>query len=157
MQLLLSTDIDKSKVAKSRPVQVEESSTFIVNLTCLKNPDDVKKDMYGRWEHSDSHPEVFRCEFNEFDIVEIEKCAPGTTGSNVYYLRRLRSCHPTNSEFRRVIAFVHGELMLHAAASVYFSGFVSIFLCCMQSTGIQKGGYQISENLCMHITSFDIC
>lgn len=109
MQLLLNPNIDKSRVAKSRPVQVEESSAFIVDLTCLKHPDDVKKDMYGRWEHSGSHPEVFHCVIGDFDTVEIEKCAPGATGSNVYFLRRLRSCHPSNSEFRRVIAFVHGE------------------------------------------------
>ena len=66
--------------------------------------------MYGRWEHSGSHPEVFLCKNNRFNEVSIEKSAPGATGSNVYYLRRLRSWHPSNSEFRRLIAFVHGKI-----------------------------------------------
>ena len=109
MQLLLDPNINQLKIAKSRPIQVEECSTFVVDLTCLKHPDDVKKDMYGRWEHSGSHPEVFCCEIDEFNDVSIEKCAPGATGSNVYFLHRLRSCHPSNSEFRRMIAFLHGE------------------------------------------------
>ena len=109
MQILLNPSMDTSKVAKGRPIGVEESSTFVVDLTSLKHPDDVKKDMYGRWDYSGSHPEVFRCTFDEFDDVSIEKCAVGATGSNVYYLRRVRSSHPSNSDFRRLIAFVHGE------------------------------------------------
>ena len=74
MQILLNPSIDVSKVAKERPVRVEESSTFVVDLTCLKHPDDVKKDMYGRWDYSGSHPEVFRCTFDDTDNVSIEKC-----------------------------------------------------------------------------------
>ena len=109
MQILLNPSIDLSKVAKERPVRVEESSTFVVDLTCLKHPDDVKKDMYGRGDYSGSHPEVFRCMFDDVDNVSIEKCAVGATGSNVYYLRRVRSTHPSNSDFRRLIAFVHGK------------------------------------------------
>ena len=109
MQILLNPSMDTSKVAKGRPIGVEESSTFVVDLTSLKHPDDVKKDMYGRWDYSGSHPEVFRCTFDEFDDVSIEKCAVGATGSNVYYLRRVRSSHPSNSDFCRLIAFVHGE------------------------------------------------
>ena len=66
-------------MATGRPIHVETSSTLVV----LKHPDDVKKDMYGRWEYSGSHPEVFRCSFDQFDNIQIEKCAPGATGSNV--------------------------------------------------------------------------
>ena len=46
------------------------------------------------------------------DEVEVEKCAPGATGE-VFYLRRLRSSHPSNPDFRRVLAFVSGEGVLH--------------------------------------------
>ena len=74
MQLLLDLNINQQKIAKSRPIQVEKSSTFVVDLTCLKHPDDVKKDMYGRWEHSGSHPEVFRCKIDEFNCVSVLRC-----------------------------------------------------------------------------------
>ena len=97
-------------IAKGRPIEVERSSTFVVDLTCLKHPDDVKKDMYGRWDYSGSHPEVFRCYFNEFDNVSIEKRAQGATGNDVYYLRRIRSSHPSNPNFQRLIAYVHSKL-----------------------------------------------
>jgi hypothetical protein len=109
LQILLDPNIDQSLIAKKRPIEVERSSTFVVDLTCLKHPDDVKKDMYGRWDYSGSHPEVFRCSIDEFDKVFIEKCAAGATGQDVYYLRRLRSSHPSNPDFRRLIAFVHSK------------------------------------------------
>ena len=108
LEILLNPNMKQSLVAHDRPIQVEKSSTFVVDLTSLKHPDDVKKDMYGRWTYSGSHPEVFRCSFDEFDDVVIEKCVPGASGSNVYYLRRIRSSHPSNKDFRRMIAFLHG-------------------------------------------------
>lgn len=118
LQILLEPNINKDLVAKTRPIEVNESATFVVDLTCIKHADDVKKDMYGRWDHCGSHPEVYRCTFDDNNEVHIEKCAPGATGSNVYYLRRLRSCHPSNADFRRLIAFVHGKRM-HVKYYVY--------------------------------------
>ena len=106
LQILLDPNIDKAVIAKTRPIEVTESATFVVDMTCIKLM------MYGRWNHSGSHPEVYRCVIDELDEVKTEKLATGATGSDIYYLRRLRSCHPSNPEFRRVIAFVHGMLVI---------------------------------------------
>ncbi len=108
MKILLNPKIDESRIATARPVQVSCSSTYVVDLPKLAHPDDIKKDMYGKWQHSGSHPEAFRCGFDEMNEVTIEKCAPGATGSNVYYLRRLHSYHPSNPKFRRLLAFISG-------------------------------------------------
>ena len=43
LQILLDPNIEQSLIAKGRPIEVEKSSTFVVDLTCLKHPDDVKK------------------------------------------------------------------------------------------------------------------
>lgn len=102
-------NIDRSRVATGRPIGSTDSATFIVDLSKLQHPDDVKKDVFGKWEHSGSHPEVFKCSFNDLDCVTVEKCAPGASGSNVYYLRRLRSYCPTNHDVRRLMAFIHGR------------------------------------------------
>ena len=80
----------------------------MVDLSKLDHPDDVKKDNFGKWEHSGSHPEVFRCSFDDQGSVSIEKCAPGASGNNVYYLWRLRSYCPMNHEVRCLMAFIHG-------------------------------------------------
>ena len=134
LQILLDPNIDQSIIAKERPVEVERSSTFVVDLTCLKHPDDVKKDMYGRWDYSGSHPEVFRCSFDEFDKVYIEKCAVGATGQDVYYLRRIRSSHPSNPNFRRLIAFVHSK----SNHAWLFFLCVCIITTCMYTVAVNK-------------------
>jgi len=41
----------------------------------------------------------------------VEKCATGVSGKDVVYLRRLHSIHPSNSQFKRMIAFVSGEFL----------------------------------------------
>lgn len=112
MRLLLDPNIDKSRIATLRPIGATQNSTFVVDLSKLDHPDDVKKDIFGKWEHSGSHPEVFKCSFDEVDSVMMEKCAPGASGSNVYYLRRLRSYCPTNHDVRRLMAFIHGKLLI---------------------------------------------
>ena len=47
----------------------------------------------------------------EDGYMHIEKCAPDATSANVVYLRHLHSVHPSNKNFKRMIAFVSGELM----------------------------------------------
>lgn len=108
MWILLDPKIDERKIAFKRPLTVPFSSSFVVDITKLAHPDDVKKDMYGKWLHSGSHENVFRCTYCD-DGVDIEKAVPGARGDNIYYLRRLHSVHPSNTEFRRVLALLFGK------------------------------------------------
>ena len=99
------------------PVAVKSSATFVIDVTKLKDPDDVRKDFFGKWNHSGSHPLLIRAAVNE-DSVEVERCAPGATGNNVYYLRRLHCNHPSNVNFRRLIAFISGKSLQWSRFSV---------------------------------------
>ena len=108
MQTLLDPKIDEQRIAVRRPLEVPYSSTFVVDVSKLSHPDDIKKDMYGKWLHSGSHSDVFLCTYLQEDNVNIEKAAPGASGENVYYLRRLHSVHPCNNEFRRILALLSG-------------------------------------------------
>ena len=89
-------------------IEIDSSSSFVVDITKLKHPDDVRKDFFGKWVHSGSHPIPFKVRVNSYDEVEVEKCAPGATGE-VFYLRRLHCYNPSNSEFRRLLAFISGN------------------------------------------------
>ena len=109
MQILLNPSINQSKIAQTRPMEVTSTSTFVVDLTKLAHPDDIKRDAYGRWTHKGSHADVFKCFYDGDEEVNIEKVAPGATGENVYYLRRLHSVHPLNEGFRRIMAFICGK------------------------------------------------
>ena len=73
----------------------KQSSTYVVDITKLAHPDDIKSDNFGVWSHSGSHPVVFRASVCDDGYVQVEKCAPGATGSDVVYLRRLHSTHPS--------------------------------------------------------------
>jgi hypothetical protein len=46
--------------------------------------------------------------------MPVERCCPGGRGDNIIHLRRLHSFHPSNKEFKRMIAFVSGELIMNA-------------------------------------------
>lgn len=107
LKILLSPSIDKNKVCSVWPIEVESSSTFVVDITKLKHPDDVRKDFFGKWIHSGSHPTPFKAKVNSNGEIQVEKCARGATGE-VYYLRRLHCYHPSNSDFRRLLAFISG-------------------------------------------------
>lgn len=110
MEILLDPRIDEEKIACKRPLSAPFSSTFVVDVSKLAHPDDIKKDMYGKWLHSGSHTDVFLCSYQN-DEVNIEKAAQGASGTNVYYLRRLHSVHPSNTDFRRVLALLFGKLI----------------------------------------------
>ena len=47
MRILLDPCIDE-QVAYKRPIEVQSDSTFVIDLTKLAHPDDVK-DCYGSW------------------------------------------------------------------------------------------------------------
>ena len=113
MKILLSQSLDEQRIAYKRPIEVQSSSTFVVDLTKLAHPDDIK-DSHGRWLHKGSHNDVFRCSYGKNGDVSIEKAAPGATGQNVYYLRRLHCVHPSHSDFRRILAFICGTYYYQA-------------------------------------------
>ena len=93
------------------PVSVKSSATFLIDVTSLQHADDVKKDNFGKWVHSGSHKTQYHVNFDENGKVHLEKCCPGASGEDIYYLRRLHMYHPSNSEFRRILAFTSGLLI----------------------------------------------
>ncbi len=109
MKMLLNPHIRKGKVCVTWPVTVETSSTLVVDITKLKHPDDVRKDFFGKWVNSGSHPVPFKASIGSGGDVDVERCAPGATGE-VFYLRRHHCYHPSSSDFRRLLAFVSGKI-----------------------------------------------
>ena len=81
----------------------------MVDVSKLAHPDDVKQDSFGIWKHSGSHTQLFKVYVDDDGEVDVEKCAPGASGDNIVLLRRLHSTHPSNKEFKRMIAFLCGK------------------------------------------------
>ena len=109
IHILLDPNIDQSKVCTQRPLNIVSSCTFVVDLDHLLEADDVKKDNFGVWNHSGSHDLKFQCRFAPNGVIEIGKGVFTSSGGwESYSLRRLHSNHPTNSKFRRMLAFITG-------------------------------------------------
>ena len=110
IHILLDPNIDKSRVCTQRPLNINSSCTFVVDLDQLLEADDVKKDNFGVWNHSGSHDLKFECRFGPNGDIEIGKgVLTSDIGWETFSLRRLHSNHPTNSKFRRMLAFITGE------------------------------------------------
>jgi len=99
------------KKCQKKPTNVTCSATFVVDTRKLQNPEDIKKDEFGIWKYSGSHPQPFLVTVEEGGSLWIERCASGATGSNVVHLRRLHCTHPSNPDFRRMICFLSGMLL----------------------------------------------
>ena len=109
VKILLDPNIDRNKICKRRPILVEESSTYVVDLDLLQDPEDVKKDNFGVWKYSGSHTIKFESRITEDGVLEIGRSTfSSSKGWEKFSLRRLHSTHPTNSKFRRLLGFITG-------------------------------------------------
>ena len=54
-------------------MNIETSSTFMLDLDSLKHPDDVKKDEFGRWLYSGSHVQTYLAWKENGDKLKFEK------------------------------------------------------------------------------------
>ena len=120
LRILLDRQINLSKICHERPVNITESATFVVDITKLRHEKDVLKDGFGKWNYSGSHPVPFRVTNHEDRYIAVERCAPGATGADIVHLWRLHATHPSESSFKRMIAFVSG--MSHGCVCMYGIG-----------------------------------
>ncbi len=108
LQILLDPNLREDQVCQKKPINVTCSATFVVVLRKLQSPEDIKKDEFGIWNYSGSHPPAFRVTEEEGGSL---RCASGATGNNVVHLRRLCCTHPSNPDFKRLICYVHVLLL----------------------------------------------
>ena len=108
LKILLDPNLPYSKVCKDKPAGVTCSATYVVDTRNLKCLDDIKKDEFGIWNYSGSHPVSYRVH-SKHGCMVVEKCEKGAVGGNIYYLRRLHCTHPSDPTFKRMICFVSGK------------------------------------------------
>ena len=127
LKILLDPDIDKRKICTSKPTNVTRSATYVVNIQSLKHADDIKKDQFGIWNYSGSHPQAHQVSCGDEGHISVEICGNGATGQNVVYLRRLHCTHPSNHDFKRLICFITGKLSSSLTCQIC-SSFLVVFL-----------------------------
>ena len=109
LKILLNPRINKKKICHSKPSNVTQSATFVVDLESLDHPDDIKKDDFGKWVYSGSHS-VSYAAFESDGGLDFERVAGKlcTEVDNIFQLRRINCKHPTNPQCQRLLAFVTG-------------------------------------------------
>ena len=96
-------------IAYKGPILVENSCTYMVNLVSLQDPADIKKDNFGVWKYSGSHVIKSESRITDNGVVQIGRCTYSSSdGWEQFLLKRLHSVHPTNRDFRRMLAFIAG-------------------------------------------------
>ena len=111
LDILLNSKRESNKICHQRPINIERSSTFVIDLDSLKHPDDVKKNRFGRWLYSGSHVQAYLAWKEDGDKLNFEK-ANIDDCENTFQLRRIRCKHPSNPQFQRLLAFVTGKQLL---------------------------------------------
>jgi len=93
LKILCCPSLPASRICTTLPTHITSSATYVIDVTKLANPDDVKKDIFGVWSHSGSHPQACKVHVEEDGYVNVEKCDPGAKGDDDVYLRHLHSVH----------------------------------------------------------------
>ena len=111
LEILLNNN-DHTKICKERPMHIDKSSTFVIDLDSLRHPDDVKKDEFGRWQYSGSHTQSYlawKSTGDKFTFQKVTDASKVKENSCIFHLRRIHCKHPSNSQLQRLLAFVTGE------------------------------------------------
>ena len=101
---MLDTDVADEKVCKTKPSRIKKSATYVVDVSGLDSMEDIKKDEFGVWNYSGSHPKAYKVN-EDMSLVNVSTSAKG---SNVVLLRRLHCTHPSNPAFKRLICSLSG-------------------------------------------------
>jgi len=103
IKILLNPKMDQSKICHKHPLDITKSSTYcnVVNLNCLKDPDDVKKDNFGVLKHDGSHNKQFECSISDNKVYV--GCQVKGNGNSI----RFAVCI-ANIPLRRMICFISG-------------------------------------------------
>ena len=99
-RLLLDTELDSKLICSEKPTSVSSSAAF-------------KRDSYGKWKYSGSRPHFYFIKHLDNNQMKIEKREPGVSGDNIFQIRRLYCKHPSNDDFRRMIAIITGTYIMH--------------------------------------------
>ena len=80
LKILLDKLIPSDKICSKRPTHVVGSSSYVIDISKLSHPVDVKKYNFGVWSHLGSHPQPFKIYFEDDGYMSTEKCAAGASG-----------------------------------------------------------------------------
>lgn len=75
--ILLHSDV--SKICSVRHRGVSQSSEYVIDVHNFHKKDDIKKDDFGIWRDSGSHPQYFKAYEQDDGYLHVGRCPEGAT------------------------------------------------------------------------------
>ena len=107
-EILLDEDLPTNKIVTGHPVSVQENLVFVVDLSQLDKPEDIRADDLSSWVCNGKRCNV--CEVEDGHVMEVFS-GPSIKRENTYCLVRRYYKHATSGDFRRTIAKIYGNLL----------------------------------------------
>lgn len=94
----------------SQPVNVSNNVSFLVQLSNLQHPDDLKCDDMGSWKHNGSPKNWFSVTKSTKKIESVVriKTRPSEPAQNVYELKRIYYKNSSDEAIRKLVAKLEG-------------------------------------------------
>ena len=102
-QILCNPMLDEKLICCTHPVSVENNVCFVVDLSTLKDRNDIRADDLGAWKCTGSRVLTFSVKCSEKGCRVVNSNSKGSVVINV---RRQYHVHATDRDFHQMIAFI---------------------------------------------------
>ena len=130
VHILLDPFISKELISSTNPVYVHHNVSFIVDLSKLKNPNDVRADDLGSWKCTGSRISTFHVDIRDGTCCIVSNESASLT-ARVVHIRRQYHVHGTDPDLHRLIAFVERKyfVCVHVHECVFAYGNTCYLYC----------------------------
>ena len=102
--VILNTNIISEVVCNEKPVGVCDAAAFVVNITKLKHPNDLKADDMGSWVHKGKPVRYFNVDRStDGKVLQATRCSKEESSSTIYKLTRIYYHHKGTSQFQKTL------------------------------------------------------
>jgi hypothetical protein len=107
---ILLGEYSEESLCISQPVNISHNMTFLVQMSHLKHPDDIKCDDMGSWKHSGSPKHCYCVTKSTEGITSIQplKTKPSDPTDDVYELKRVYYQNSSDETIRKLVAKLEG-------------------------------------------------
>ena len=103
VKILLNPTFKKDLLCSTHPVSVRNNVSFVVDLSKLNDPNDVRADDLGTWRCNGSRLLQFTVKISETDCRIVNETL---SSAKVVHVRHQHHVHATDPDMHRMIAFL---------------------------------------------------
>ena len=113
--MLLDKHLPCNRIATCQPVGVQDNLVFVIDLSQLEKPKDIRADDLGSWTCNGKR--CVQCVVHDGEVSEVLSGPKGGIRSTYCLVKRYYK-HATAGDFKRMIAEIYGELCIIITFSV---------------------------------------